>query len=266
MKIVVFDLDETLGYFSELSILWDCFDNYIKNETKYNKLSKQDFFYLLDIFPEFLRPNIINILKYLKEQKIKNKCNHIMIYTNNQGEKEWINNIKYYFEEKINYHLFDKIISAFKINGVHIELCRTTHNKCMKDFIKCTKLAPNAELCFIDDVFHPNMVADNVYYIHINPYTHDLLYTEMINRVIKSNYFNKYIKNNDDFYTKMLELYKEYNYIEIEKSKQEYEIDKILGKKILNHIKIFFKENNNKTHKIHKKIKQYKNKTLKINN
>jgi hypothetical protein len=65
MKIVVFDLDETLGYFSKLSIFWDCFENYL-----HNKLTKQDFTYLLDTFPEFIRPNIINILKYLKEQKM----------------------------------------------------------------------------------------------------------------------------------------------------------------------------------------------------
>jgi len=258
MKIVVFDVDETLGYFSKLSIFWDCFENYL-----HNKLTKQDFMHLLDIFPEFIRPNIINILKYLKEQKLKNKCNHVMIYTNNQGEKEWINNIKCYFEEKINFALFDKVIAAFKINGKHIELCRTTHNKCMNDFIKCTKLSANTELCFIDDVYHPNMVTENVYYIHINPYEYDLSHIEMINRILKTPYFNKYIQNNDEFYKKMVALYHEYNYTEIEKSKQEYEIDKIIGKKILTHLKIFFKEYNNRTYK---KIKLGKNKTAKIKN
>ena len=30
MKIVVFDLDETLGYFTELGIFWDCLKKYLK--------------------------------------------------------------------------------------------------------------------------------------------------------------------------------------------------------------------------------------------
>ena len=34
MKIVVFDLDETLGYFTEFSIFWDSLAQYIKNEKK----------------------------------------------------------------------------------------------------------------------------------------------------------------------------------------------------------------------------------------
>jgi hypothetical protein len=29
MKIVVFDLDETLGYFTEFGIFWDCLKNYL---------------------------------------------------------------------------------------------------------------------------------------------------------------------------------------------------------------------------------------------
>ena len=30
MKIVVFDLDETLGYFTELGMFWDCLKQYLK--------------------------------------------------------------------------------------------------------------------------------------------------------------------------------------------------------------------------------------------
>ena len=31
MKIVVFDLDETLGYFTELGIFYDCLKKYLNN-------------------------------------------------------------------------------------------------------------------------------------------------------------------------------------------------------------------------------------------
>jgi hypothetical protein len=259
MKIVVFDVDETLGYFTKLGVFWDCLISYLK----IGSLNKKDFVALLDIFPEFIRPNIMTILKYVKDQKINNLCGGVMIYTNNQGEKEWIQNIKDYFQEKLNYDLFDKIITAFKINGKRIELCRTTHNKCMKDFIKCTKMSANTELCFIDDMYHPHMSADNVYYIHIKPYKFDVSYEEMMKRVLLSPYFKKYIEDGDDFKAKMLTTFAEFNYVETKKSRKEYEMDRIVGKKILEHLKLFFKDKDNKTHK--KCITNInKNKTLKI--
>lgn len=59
-NIVVFDLDETIGNFTELSIFWEALNKYSSDT-----LSYEDFFKLLDTFPEFLRPNINNILKYL---------------------------------------------------------------------------------------------------------------------------------------------------------------------------------------------------------
>jgi hypothetical protein len=91
-----------------------------------------------------------------------------MIYTNNQGPIEWSNYIISYFESKIKFRLIDQIVSAFKVNGKRVEICRTSHNKSHKDFIKCTKIPENAEICFIDDSFYPEMANDNIYYININ--------------------------------------------------------------------------------------------------
>ena len=68
MKIVVFDLDETLGYFTQFGIFWDSLKNYIENKNKKN-LTQNDFNDILDLYPEYLRPNIINILIYLKKKK-----------------------------------------------------------------------------------------------------------------------------------------------------------------------------------------------------
>jgi len=72
MKIVVFDLDETLGYFTQFGIFWDSLSDYLKIQNK-PALTQCDFNNILDLFPEFLRPNIINILNYLKEKKINYK-------------------------------------------------------------------------------------------------------------------------------------------------------------------------------------------------
>ena len=125
LKIVVFDLDETLGYFTEFGIFCDCLNKYFKN----NEYSNTHFTELLDLYPEFIRPKIINTLKYLKSKKMENKCYKVMIYTNNQGDKQWAINIKKYFDNKVNYELFDKIIAAFKVRGKQVEIGRTSHDK-----------------------------------------------------------------------------------------------------------------------------------------
>ena len=93
MKIVVFDLDETLGYFTQFGIFWDCIQNVLNI-----KLSQQDFNETLNLYPEYLRPNIMPILQYLKNKKLTNCCHKLMIYTNNTGSKEWANKIKSFFE------------------------------------------------------------------------------------------------------------------------------------------------------------------------
>jgi len=257
MKIVVFDLDETLGYFTEFGIFWDCLANYIKIKNK-KQLSQSDFDNILDLFPQFLRPNIINILTYLKEKKSSMCCHKMMIYTNNNGPKEWANHIIRYFENKINYKLIDQIIAAFKINGEKIEICRTTHNKTHKDLIQCTKIPGTAEICFLDDTFYPDMANDNVYYINIKPYYYDLQFDYMIKKFKESEVGEKIINNDLDFETIIMKCIKLYKYECIDKDLKEYEVDKILGKHIIMHLQEFFKPKRNKS--VRKKT-NIKNKT-----
>ena len=267
MKIVVFDLDETLGYFTEYGIFWDCLNKFMLTKNK-TQLNQEDFDSILDLFPEFIRPNIINILLYLKNKKLSNCCNKIMIYTNNQGPIEWSNHIKKYFEKKINYKLIDQIIAAFKVNGKRVEICRTSHNKTHNDFIKCTRIPVNAEICFIDDSFYPEMTNDNIYYINVKPYYYDLSLSYMLSTFKESAVGKNIIDNETDFEEIMLSEFKRYKYSVIEKDLKEYEIDKILGKQIIYHLHSFFNSNkNNKTFKKHKtnknKIQKNRNKTSK---
>ena len=261
MKIVVFDLDETLGYFTEFGIFWDCLIYYFKNKNE-ETLTQSDFNDILDLFPEFLRPNIINILNYLKNKKQSLCCHKMMIYTNNSGPKEWAHHIIDYFSKKINYKLFDQLISAFKINGKVVEVCRTTHDKTYNDFIKCTKLPVNAEICFLDDTFYPEMANDNIYYINVKPYYHDLKFEYMLDKFSKSDIGKKIINNDDNFIKIMNEYIKLYKYDCIDKETNEYEMDKIVGKQIVKHLQEFFnKTKKNKTMR-NKKVKNYKlNKT-----
>ena len=261
MKIVVFDLDETLGYFTEFGIFWDCLIHYLKSKNK-SSLTQSDFDNILDLYPEFLRPNIINILNYLKNKKQSLCCHKMMIYTNNNGPREWAHHIIDYFSKKITYKLFDQLISAFKINGKIVEVCRTTHDKTYNDFIKCTKLPTNAEICFLDDTFYPEMANDNIYYINVKPYYHDLQFDYMLDKFSKSYIGKKVINNDEDFIKIMTQQINLYNYVCIDKEINEYEMDTIVGKQIIKHLQDFFnKTKKNKTIK-NKKIKNYKlNKT-----
>ena len=262
MKIVVFDLDETLGYFTQYGIFWDSLSNYLKIKNN-SQLSQSEFNLILDLFPEYLRPNIINILNYLKNKKKTNCCNKMMIYTNNTGPPEWANHIIRYFENKINYKLIDQIIAAFKINGKQVEICRTTYNKTHKDLIRCTKIPIDTEICFIDDNFYPGMTHENIYYINIKQYYYDLSFEELLNRFKNSEIGKKVIENDKDFDNLIIQNINLYNYKCLNKNKDEYEIDKILGKHIIYHLQKFFnRSTKNKT--IKNKIN--KNKTYKIRN
>ncbi len=260
MKIVVFDLDETLGYFTELGIFWDSLEYY--NRTKGNpSLSQSDFNNILDLYPEFLRPNIINILKYLKKKKESKCCNKIMIYTNNTGPKSWADFIIGYFENKTDCKIIDQVIAAFKINGKNIEICRTTHNKTHEDLIRCTKIPPNTEICYLDDTFYPEMANDNIYYINIKPYYYDLQFEYMLDKFLESNICRQMVNNETEFKEIMLKHIKMYKYKCINKDLDEYSIDTILGKQILNHLHEFFdKQRKNKTLKNRRSVK---NKTYK---
>jgi hypothetical protein len=258
-KIVVFDLDETLGYFTQFGIFCDSLNKYFKND----KYSDIHFVSLLDLYPEFLRPIIIKILKYLKIKKGESKCYKIMIYTNNQGPKSWAIQIKDYFNSKIEYNLFDQIIAAFKVKGTPVELGRTSHNKTIDDFVRCTKISNDVQLCFIDDVYHPGMVDDSVYYINVKAYKHSLTFDYMIQKYLNSK-LGENLSNKIDFIKSMNDELNRYNYVVNNKTKNEQDIDKIVGKKIIQHLKNFFDENTYKTHKRAQTYKKnIKNKTLK---
>ena len=258
-KVVVFDLDETLGFFLELGMFWDAVTTYIgQNNIRINP--QQLFGQVLDIFPEFLRPNIFTLLKYLKRKKQYGVCKGVMIYTNNQGPKEWGQYIKNYLNEKIEYTLFDQIIGAFKVTGKTIEVCRTTNDKTRDDFMRCTKLPENTEICFLDDTYHPDMVADNIYYIKLNPYTHHISFSVMIQRFINSNIIET--PHFKEFAESYLKKYN-YSYTYIEKSKADYEMDKIVSKKTMILLQEFFKQvAKTKTRRVKHKVSK-RNRTMK---
>ena len=256
-KIVVFDLDETLGSFVELGIFWEALNNF------YDKtLPENHFFFFFDMFSEFLRPNILSILEFILEKKRQNKCNSVMIYTNNQGPKSWTRMITNYFDTKLGEKTFDRIISAFKVRGKLVEMARTSHDKSLKDLIRCTKIENNTEICFLDDQYHPLMEQKNVFYINVKPYVYSIPFEEMANKY----YDNSNLSETRDYFVgKIVKTMEQYDYIPKPPDNIEKKVDIIVSKKIMQHLEKFFNRDpmQQKDKTLTRRNKKYKRRTMK---
>jgi hypothetical protein len=81
-RVVVFDLDETLGHFHLIRLIWESIHEFINYNNIPYMMGQTDFNDLFDIFPEMLRPEVLSILLFLKNEKDRGACNGIMVYTN----------------------------------------------------------------------------------------------------------------------------------------------------------------------------------------
>jgi hypothetical protein len=227
---IAFDLDETLGSFADLELLWRSIHNF-------NPDVNISFNSLLDLYPEFLRYGIVSILEYLYSKKKQLMCDNIYIYTNNQCNKDWVKSIADYFDYKIGATtpIFDKIIHAFKINDEIIEISRTTHDKTFADFIKCTLLPEKTRVCFIDNSYFHQMKNSRVYYIQPKSYVHSLTTSEILDRFCRSNLNTIQAKGFNDF---LYGQFKTRGFIAEPLSNKQLDI--YISQKIMYHIKEFF--------------------------
>lgn len=251
--VIVFDLDETLGSFGQLSYFWKLTKDYLKN----NELHKKYFFNIIDNFPLFFRPNLLKLLNFIKNKKVEKKCDYVIIYTNNNGPNEWANVIKDYLHYKLNYNLFDRIIRAFEARGSRVEMCRTMNSKSYDDFISCTKLPYNTQVCFLDDVYHKPMENKNVDYIKLEPYQ----YSTDLNLLAKT-FYNKNKKlfkenTNTNSYLNFINKYA-INNKTLNKSKLEEISDQEYTEELIKKIDKFLKTNKNKIIKTKKARKKRK--------
>lgn len=183
-KAIVFDLDETIGQFSNLHELTNAFEDVLQRPLK-----QMDFNKLLNLYPEFLRPGILTILEFLDYKKKQGSLHKVYLYTNNQCGKEWVDKIVAYINMKIGATkpLFDDVIYAFKIKNQIVDMRRTTNNKTHEDLIKCTMMKDDTtEICFIDDKKYMRMHGERVYYIQPRPYIHPLSKQDIIERVMEN--------------------------------------------------------------------------------
>lgn len=267
-KYAVFDVDETLGYFSQFGAFVDAINNYYSD---FSRVVFDNFNELLDLYPEFIRPNMIEILKYVSEKRREGACKGIIIYTNNQGPRIWVANISKYFDYKVGTQVFDQIIAAFKVNGKIVQEGRTTQNKTYDDLVHVANIPKTSEICFVDDLNHPGMRHQNVLYINVKPYVETLPTTTLIKRYLDSALGKNILPQNREKFSKSIkkrmgvrdetdyesspDSRNESNFISLNtpigssgesSAIQSY---KKTGDKILFYIKLFFK-NKNKSHKL----------------
>lgn len=184
-KVVAFDVDETLGNFSQFSYFGHTLGQYFnKPDIMYRYFND-----LVDLYPEIIRPNMVRILDYIRKKKNAGVCSKVMIYTNNMGPDKWVAHIRSYFENKLRSikqsgaggglaivpPLFDHTIGGFKPQNERTAAAsaypeRTTTHKTVNEFIRCGRLPADIEICFLDDVEHPKMVDERVYYIKLQAY------------------------------------------------------------------------------------------------
>ena len=243
---VVFDLDETIGHFWQIGNLWEAI-KYFKG----NKFSERDFHKILDLFPHVFRPGIFNVFKYLKAQKIRDRNIKIVVYSNNQGPPAWAKMITKYIEKKINYkNLFDKVITAWKVNGIIYNKCRRTNEKTYSEIVRCARLNKQTEIFFVDDAYHPRMYNSKTDYMHIKDWKFGYNIKYMVEKFLNSDCCKKISNSDKEFLMSRMPNYMRsntYGYINYTNSNKPGEKDRRLGKKLLTNIKDFLKEKNKKS-------------------
>lgn len=276
-KVVVFDLDETLGSFADLYILWCGI-----RQTWYDC---DNFYELLELYPEFLRYGILTILEYLYHCKMKKTCEKIFVYTNNQCSVTWVKMICNAIEKRIrnmypesNTSLFDQYICAFKINNKPIEPCRTSHKKRLDDFFRCTMISHKADICFIDDVEYPYMKGSMVYYICPRAYIHTLNTKTIVKRILSAKWIpSKYsLLHTEDYWRNWFIINKRRM---VRRGNPDITIDLQISKKMIYHLSEFLhydkrnkqpdspiKMKNHKLKRSHKKGQKKKNKSIRQKN
>lgn len=245
-KQFVFDLDETIGSFSDLYILFQCIE---KLQSTYNFTlyeNPSDLVYeLLNIYPEFFRHGIDIVLAYLHKKKNDKSCSGVHIYTNNSCLPDtWTYYITRFIEEKWEHPgLFDTVVRAFKINGKIVEKNRSSNEKTHKDLLRCLILPQNTEFCYIDNDRYPKMEHRYVYYLQPRPYHHYMNRTNILDRFSRSGLCNRMFTSIKlDVRSLMFEWYisREYSMMTYSRNLVELEIDLLVSKRLLRHIRKFF--------------------------
>jgi hypothetical protein len=259
MKFIIFDLDETLGYFKQLYFIFSV----LKKINASFSITQPIFNRVLDLFPEFLRPNILDILGYLKQQKKFHRNTYLIIYTNNI-HPNWTRYIQTYIEHKLHsfsegkedmnvsgsvsgsspssFSLFDKMIDAQRHTS-----CRQHQRKHLDDLFRCIDYSAQSSICYIDNEYHPGMKSRHTHYCKLSSYVHNLPTRVVADRLQVSGLLEEIIPGTHlTVFANIYEHYCENKYSKT-LSPAEYRYELRTSQELMLKVRIFFM--NSTTHK-----------------
>ena len=163
-KNIVFDFDETIGYFEQIIDI-------IKH-TK--KTSKFDVFELFTLFPLVFRTNIFDIFYFIVRLKKEKKIKSVILYSNNNNDL-FIDYVISFIHQTINFPLFDLSISLNQTRN---------KNKNLSDLFIYSNglLNKKSSIFFIDDKEYDNMKMIK-YYIKCESYRYIYSNSDIKNKI-----------------------------------------------------------------------------------
>ncbi len=152
-KYIVFDLDETICFLSQLYALHLTFANL--NDVP---MTQEKFTELLNKLPCVFRPGIFVLLAYIRVLKDRLRFS-LVLYTNSTLPYNWIHFLISYMELKCHCNkLFDHVIDLHTVN-------RYTTDKSIDDILKYCKHSDKPYTFFVvDDKNHKHLIDNRVEY------------------------------------------------------------------------------------------------------
>jgi hypothetical protein len=152
MKVVVLDLDETVGAFTTL----------FRDLKDVSPLISAPLFAEVVRGAAYFRPGMIELLRFLRNNRRLNLCK-VVIYTN-ISSVEWLNLILNYISQQIGAGWIDCVLYRNHPR-------RRTVEKTLKDLRHGAKLPKESTIFFVDDQVHEKMVDADVTYLQVPPYS-----------------------------------------------------------------------------------------------
>jgi hypothetical protein len=173
-KHVVFDFDETIGYFDQFLQVVNALQPQFGTQL-------DAYIFLLDLFPEWFRPNIFNIIKLILEKKRAGVVNHIVLYSNNTNIAV-VEFILSFMAKRLGVdQIFDSVVTSSHPGRLH------PTRKCLEDLVHCCDVpAFEPAVCFIDDRQHPSICKQpTVYYIYCKCFKYYVSRRDLVKRLRK---------------------------------------------------------------------------------
>lgn len=154
MRVVILDLDETLGAFRAFAAFLRAISPYLVPYVLFAQM--------LDQHPEYLRPGILELLSFLNDNRRFDRC-RVVLYTNN-ASAAWVDMAVRYFQERVAADLFSAVV-----HGAHPRRL-DPRKKSLDDLLQCIKVPPKTEFLAVDDCHHEALKEGVAVYVQITPY------------------------------------------------------------------------------------------------